>query len=215
MEVIDDFYRKFKGSYFAFLGVGVLLTCITIAVFLYSSVDSRFSISRYWISDLGIGPNGSWIVFRFGVIFSCICFIFFFLYLTRYLQNKGSNKALTWLCFLIGVISSIGGVISQSLYPKTPDVGIHEVYAGIFFIGAFLYCIFYGIAELMNSEVPRIQALSGFIAGIFFVVFLALYAPTLSNPGQNIEMARFAQWMALFSLMGWAIVQGTSCIDED
>jgi hypothetical membrane protein len=92
MNLIDKFYQKVNGCYFAFVGVGTSLLTIFIAYLLYIQVDPTFNILDNFISDLGDGPNYSNVAFSVGVILGSCISLFFYLFLTDFLIGRGAIR---------------------------------------------------------------------------------------------------------------------------
>ena len=132
MEKIDKFYEKINGSYLIFIGIGLSLLFIFIAVILFMQVDPTFSIYSNFISDLGDGPNNSNIVFNVGVIISGIFNLFIYIYLTRFLQKKDANEKLILLAFITAFVSTIG-TIMVGLFTSDTENTLHRTGAGMSF----------------------------------------------------------------------------------
>ncbi|MBN1802707.1 MAG: hypothetical protein JW891_14440 [Candidatus Lokiarchaeota archaeon] len=74
-KILNRLYEKIPGIYFGYLGLGILGISVFLALYLYYISDQSYSIFTHWISNLGIGPNGSSLVFNNG--FVAVCGLFF------------------------------------------------------------------------------------------------------------------------------------------
>ena len=207
MEKIDRFLKRFSGSYFAFIGAGTALISLIIAIVLYRMVDPTFSPTTDWVSDLGEGPNCSNYIFNIGEIATGIILIFFYLYLTTFLQKKGACKILIWTAFIIGLFSAIG-LILAGIFPMYAAPDIHFYAATVCFIGIFFLCIFYGITELLIIENLRKFSISGFIVATITLIFMISLLLSELNYGINRAVYLLLEWISYLAFMAWIIVQG-------
>ena len=207
MEKIDKFYEKINGSYLIFIGIGLSLLFILIAVILFMQVDPTFNIYSNFISDLGDGPNNSNIVFNTGVIISGIFNFLIYLYLTKFLQKKDANEKLILIAFLAAIISAIG-TIMVGLFTSDTENFLHRTGAGLSFFGSFFLIIFYGIVEYKISDIPKKYSVSGFILAPISIVFLVFFLLLILNTGFSSEITIFTEWLAFFANTAWLFIQG-------
>ena len=113
MEKLDNFFEKVNGSYFGIISFLVSGVCIIIAQILYMEADPSFSMSTNFVSDLGTGPHGSYIIFSSGMILTGALIMPFYIYIGWYLQ-KAENLNLLRVAMIMGVISSIGIILVVS-----------------------------------------------------------------------------------------------------
>lgn len=206
IEIIDRFYRKINGCYFAFLGVGTSLLCIFIAYLLFIQVDPSFTIFTHFISDLGDGPNFSNVIFSIGVISSSVISLFFYIFLTKFLIERDANKVLSLLGLIFGLVSCIGSVL-VGIFPSATAPIEHRIGALLSFSGSFFISIFYSCAELTSRDFNKEVAVSGLLIAPFPITFLLTYL-FLHFPGINSTIPIFIEWLAYFTRMGWVIIQG-------
>ena len=206
MGKIDKFYEKINGSYFAFLGAGISLISIFIAFILYIAVDPTFTIITHYISDLGDGQNYSNIVFNVGRIISGIIMFFFFLHLTRLLQNSGINKKLVIISFISGLMYSIG-MILVGVFPSKAAPLMHVIAAAITFFGMFFIYIFFGISDFRISGFSRKPPIAGLIFSPLPLLFM-LSVVLLHTVGFDSRITFFTEWLTYFAMMSWIITQG-------
>lgn len=206
MGRIDKLYEKFNGSYFAFLGAGISICSIIIAIILYVAVDPTFTIMTHYISDLGDGQNYSNIVFNIGHILEGVIFIFSFYYLSLFLRNNEAKVFSTWLAFIGGFVYSLG-LILVGVFPSKMAYEMHIIGAAFVFFGMFFSYIFYGISEFKISEINKKMAILGFIFSplpIFFMLSLLLHFTV----GFPLKIVLLAEWITYFTMMSWIIIHG-------
>lgn len=156
------------------------------------------------MSHLGIGPNGSDIVFNLGSMVSGIVMVFFFFNLSVFLIKKEVPKILVNLAFISGVISSIG-IFLIGLFPGDGSQDLHNFVAGFFFLGGLAYTILYGISELKAKDISKLQALSGFVVAFSFVVFLYFTTIHYFDHELALELSHFSEWILYTLLTLWII----------
>ncbi len=213
MEKIDRFYEKINGSYLIFIGIGLSLLFIFIAVILFMQVDPKFNIYSNFISDLGDGPNNSNIVFNVGVIISGIFNFFIYLYLTRFLQKKEANEKLILLAFIATIVSTIG-TIMVGLFTSDTENTLHRTGAGMSFFGSFFLIIFFSLAEYKIPDIPKKYSVSGLILAPISLVFLVFFILLILNTGFSSEITIFTEWLAFFANTAWLFIQGIYTLRE-
>jgi hypothetical membrane protein len=182
-------------------------------VLLYILGDPSFSVFTHYLSHLGIGPNGSDIVFNLGSMLSGIVMVFFFLNLSVFLIKKEVPKILVNLSLVFGLISSLGNFLI-GFFPGDGSQDLHNFVASLFFLGGLAYCILYGISELKGKGISKLQALSGFVVAFFFVVFIFFTTLSYFNPELALELSHFLEWILFGLLMSWIIGHEVSMIKD-
>jgi len=135
---------------------------------------------------------------------SGVLMIFFFLNLSAYLRRKKTDMRLIYISFIPGVISSIGTFFT-GFFPYTLTQDLHNVSASTFFLGGFAYCIFYGFSEWINNEISKLQASTGFVVALFFLLFIIFTSINYFNPELALEQAHLTEWILFCVLMFWLI----------
>ncbi len=171
---------------------------------MYALNDSSFSFLTHYLSHLGGGPDGVGIVFNVGMMISGPLMICFFLNLSAYLRRKNGNTFLIYISFIPGLLSSIG-TFFVGVFPYTVTQELHNISASFFFVGGFAYCILYGIAEWVTKGVSKLQASSGFIVALFFLLFIIFTAINFFNPAIALEQSHITEWLLICVLMSWII----------
>jgi len=206
MRKMNKLYEKFNGRYFAFLGAGISLSSIFIAIILYVAVDPSFTIMTHFISDLGDGRNYSNVVFNVSQIIIGVIFIFSFYYLSMFLRNNEAKIMLTWFAFMGGLVYSLG-LILVGIFPSKMAYEMHIIGAAFLFFGMFYSYIFYGISEFKISEINKKLAILGFIFAPLPIIFMSslLLHFTVGFP---LKITIFIEWIAYFTMMSWIIIHG-------
>ena len=198
MEEIEKFFKKVNGSIFVFLGLAISVFTIIIAVALYTSTGTSYSIFTHYISDLGAvysAPNNAYMVFTIGMVLQALVQPFTALFLFYFLRKKGTDKKLTnvWLaCSLLAFI----GTIMAGVFPE--DTWKHYHFYGaflVFFFGMMSHG-FFGLAAISTPTITNKHAFPGLLVATINTIFMFLY---ISNVPQS--AVTFFEWMSLFS--GW------------
>jgi len=171
---------------------------------LYNLGESSFSVFTHYLSHLGIGPNGSNIIFNVGSMVSGVVMVFFFLNLSVFLIKKEVLRILVNLSFIFGFISS-AGIFMMGLFPSDVSQYLHNFGAGFFFFGGLAYCILYGISEWTAKGISKLQALSGFVVAFPFLVFIYFTNLNFFNHELALEISHFSEWILFTLLMCWII----------
>jgi len=207
MSLLDKFYEKINGSYFAFLSSGLLLISLLIASAIYYISDNSFSIMTHWVSDLGEGPNFSNYIFNIGEISSGICSILFFLFLTRILYKENKMKVFLLCSFIIAIVASIC-ISLAGAFPMYTKPLIHFAVATICFVGFFISFIIYGYIESLIEEIPKIYSIISYIVSLIIIIFMITFLLDEANLINLREFYLFFEWMSVFSIIIWFISHG-------
>jgi len=225
-EKFDKVYDKIPGYYFGIL-IGLIgAITIVISAILFSTVE-QITFFTHWISNLGGAtvafderpPNGSNVVFGIGLVSAAICAIFFLIYALRILiPGNEKTKWMLHLDLITGLIAIIG-IIIVSFFDMINWLAIHGIGAAMFFIGGMFMVLFFTLTILLNSEIPWIQAIPGFIVSGVFLIFLITFLPHLLSGVELISLladtsnsvynwTRFWEWMVLFAILSWFFIMG-------
>jgi len=208
MERLDKLYEKFNGNYFGIIAITSAAICIIIAYLLYTEADPNFSIASNFISDLGVGPNGSDVFFGLGMILLGTFIMPFFTYLGRYLQKRDNNPKPLRIGIFAGLIGSIG-IVLVGVFPLDPDdnfsYNIHIIFAGVLFYGILTMLLIYGIFEYRNPVIPNILSILAFITAAFYGFFITsvVIQYLTSTPFQAYTYT--AEWIGSWLMGVWII----------
>ncbi|MFX1275850.1 MAG: DUF998 domain-containing protein [Promethearchaeota archaeon] len=193
---LDKTYKNIHGMHFGTVGLLIYALSTLIAVLLYLSVDSSYSIFTHWISHLGDGPNGANIVFNIGWIISSGILLFFLVHEIRELRKKGAIELILDTMLLAAVAFS-AGLLLVGLFPL--HLGIpHTVAATFYFIGGFTYFLLYGIILLTIPVGGKIRSFFAFITVACHLLYFLSPIITIYTVQIGITM-NFLEWMVLIS----------------
>ncbi len=202
MKFREKFFSGFVVSHIVVVGALIgFLTAIT-AILLYISADPTFSFLTHWVSHLGVGPNGSDIVFNGGMVYSGIISWIYSLYLARYLHKNGALKILIIISLGCGIILGIG-LLLLGIFPLELIFGIHNVAAGLFFYGGMFSCIIYGITAYFTPSISKLHSIIGFMIATVFLSYIIINSLPI-----NISFKMAAEWSVFFAIPTWILSQG-------
>jgi hypothetical membrane protein len=208
MEKLDGFYKKFPGSYIAYIGFIFSITFISISVFLYSSTDPSFSIFTHFLSDLGAASKSSSLVFNLGMIISAPLRVLFGIYLLRILASKGANKRLIKIIAYAIMIGAIGSFI-LALFPYDISLLLHMSGALVYFISVIILQSLMAKIELKTPGVPRYLPLLCIAVVSTYILFVGFEISAKVVVSESLmNFACFFEWMGYFSLMIWILSHG-------
>ncbi|MBD3253674.1 MAG: DUF998 domain-containing protein [Candidatus Lokiarchaeota archaeon] len=196
--------KKVNASWIGILGALITLITLFTAVALYMIDYPQFNIMENYISDLGDGPNGSNVVFNTGTIISGVIFFVFFVLIYKYFIGALGSSLLLRFGFISSIISAIGWIMVGIFTDKqAPDM--HLVAAALYFFGALLFGLIYGLITYRKKIISKSHAYLGFFVAIFFTLFLTFFIFKLFNRGLLEEIAIFFEWFAYFSWILWIL----------
>lgn len=184
--------------------IGALIGFLTAiaAIVLYLLADPTFSFITHWVSNLGIGPNGSNIVFNGGMIYSGIISWIYSLYLARFLHKKGAFKILIIISLGCGIMLGIG-LLLVGIFPLELIFGMHNIAAGLFFYGGLFSCVFYGITAYFAKNISKFHSIIGFLTATVFLSYIAINALPIT-----ISFKMASEWAVFFAIPAWILSQG-------
>ena len=214
MENLDNFFRKYNGSYYFFIAIILAVCTVIISIILYIQIDPTFTIVTHYISHLGSTPVGaqegklypSAVVFNTGFAILVIFRILLILFLARYLQIKGAPKKLTIIGIILALFSSSGSLI-VAVVPFSVSLSIHMLGALILFIGTIFSGSMFTTIELKTPNIPRYLPVIIFINVVVYLIFATLLI------GESINFAPDGssviwEWFAFLSSLLWLFVHG-------
>jgi hypothetical membrane protein len=202
MKKGNKFYRNVIVSHIVVVGALIGFLTAIAAILLYISADPTFSFITHWVSHLGVGPNGSSVVFNGSMVYSGIISWIYSLYLAGYLHKKGAIKFLIVISLGCGIILGIG-LLLIGIFPLELIFGIHNVAAGLFFYGGMFSCIIYGITAYLTPSISKLQTIIGFSIASVFLIYIVVNSLPL-----NISFKMAAEWAVFFAIPTWILSQG-------
>lgn len=204
MEFLDGFYKKFPGSYIAFIGFVFSVVFMSIAIILYN--DPNFTIFTHYISDLGASTKDSALLWNTSMILTAPIRVIFGFYFLKFLETRGADKKTIKVTAYFMVISAIGSTI-LALNPHDISRIFHMFGAFIYFIGVVIIQINISKMELKTEGIPKYLPVIGIIVIACYVLFLSFEISELASESFKL-LACFFEWMAFFSLMAWLGLHG-------
>ncbi|MHA2039339.1 MAG: hypothetical protein ACXACX_02500 [Candidatus Hodarchaeales archaeon] len=203
MEKIDKIYEKIHPGYFAFITAIIWMIGLIPAML----VQTDFSFFATHLSFLGSPLNDLYIFFNIFWFISAIFQIIFFLGFTRYLQEKGSGVIITWITFILSVLSSIG-VMGFTIFNSVEAFGVHIIFFMIAFFGGTLYLFSYAYVEWRSSGFSIVQALFNIIVAIFFIIYFILTIVNYGPPVIFPEAHALTGWLFVLAYLIWFFENG-------
>lgn len=214
MENLDNFFRRFDGSYYFFIAIILAVSTAITSIIFYIQIDPTFTIVTHYVSDLGSTPVGaqegklypSAVVFNTGMTILVIFRILVILFLARYLQIKGAPKKLTIVGIIIAFFSSSGSLI-VAVVPYSVSLSIHMLGALILFVGTVFSGSLFTTIELKTPNIPRYLPFILFINVVVYLIFATLLI------GEWMNFAPYGssviwEWAAFLSSLLWLFVHG-------
>ena len=200
-----------NGGYFGIIGAISMASSALISFFLIYSVNPRFNIVSYAVSDLASGPMISNIIYNIGLLISSFAQIPTYISLINYFNNKESYITL----FKVSVLSSVFSIISHnivSLVPLERDILplflIHGIAAGIHYAAGSVSLILIGIIELLKIKVSKILVIISFITGVLYSMVWIRYFISLIVGIPDIFLNNSIQWFTLVGIILWSLLHG-------
>jgi hypothetical protein len=202
MTFLAPLYNKIKGEYFgissSLIGlVGGLTACALYAISL------PFGFDATWVSQVGIGPNGSNYLFNATIIIFAIIFLFFGFAITDWLW--GRSRIVNFLSIILAILNviSVTGAIMVGSNPMHTNQYVHVIGAQMYFICILVYALVIWITLGFAHESSKVFNL----ATIILLGFAMFYAPIFANavsayyPGHTFLTISFDQFIEVMSSM--------------
>lgn len=202
MKQSDKLFNSAFVSHIIVIGALIGFLTAILAILLYILADPTFSFLTHWVSHLGVGPNGSDIVFNGGMIYSGIMCWIYTLYLSGYLYKKGAVSFLILISLVCGVILGVG-LLLLGIFPLEVIFGVHNIAAGLFFYGGLFSSIFYGVTAYFTPKISKFQSIVGFLVATIFLSYIIINSLPV-----NISFKMIAEWAVFFAIPTWIMSQG-------
>lgn len=214
---IELFYKRFPLYTWGFLGIAIISICSLItAIFYKNIVGDRYSLLRYFISELGeVGVSKLASVFNWGLIISGIPMIIFMLGL-----GLRFKTILGYISSAVGIYASINYLL-VGVFPMDISLEAHLFTAMSYFYGGMAAIILFSITIFLDKKrtLPKYVGWLGIgVTGIFAsFLFLPLnnlqngefsLDPTISTR-PNIWWLAFFEWLVFFAVLLWICLIST------
>lgn len=222
MEKINEYLEKYNG-YLGIAAASVGTIMIIIASILHATAGP-FSFFTHWISNLGIGPNGSMYVFNIGLVITVFSFTPFMIYMIRFAWNEMEGehiliKKFSVIITLILSILTLLGLFLVALFPMWPStIVMHFIAAMMFFIGSMFWTISFTITLFLFRKISILQIVATVVAVVVVAIFLGSIVITMGSGIVVADIASFIstsgtflwacfwEWMYLFSILAYVFL---------
>ena len=187
-------------------GISGIISCVIVLIGDFTSIilfPGGFSFIENMVSDLGTGPYG--FIFNFGLIFSGIVSVPYYLALVRSFDNeqiKENLKKFTITFSMISVITFIFVGVFPSIEENYIIYFTHGTFAFISLLTGAVYLILFSIMMLKDQQYKKIQAYHGFIVSGTYIMFLFTWIP-------------ITEWIATFAIITWIIANSFFMISKN
>lgn len=220
---IELFYKKFPLYIWGYLGTAIILICSLItAIFYENIVGDRYSLLRYFISELGeVDVSKLAFVFNLGLIISGIPMIIFMFGLALRFKT-----VLGYISSAVGIYASVNCLL-VGVFPMDVNMEAHIFTAMSFFYGGMAAIILFSITIFLDKKgaLPKYAGWLGIgLAGIFAsFLFLPLNSmqdgefslDPLISPRPNIWWLAFFEWLVFFAVLLWIGIISTVFMIKD
>jgi len=181
----------------------VNLSAVTLALFLYSRIIP-LDFFNMWISNLGIGPNGSASVFKTGLIIHGILLLCFSVGLEQVLHSP-TKKAQFFarLAVLMQIIAGVS-VILVGIYDMGSNLAVHVTAANLYFFPQLFTAMFTTISLIFTKKMTTEQWFFMGILIILTIIYLPVYLYSefiLFFHGAGFFEITFDQWVIMMGSM--------------
>jgi len=204
MKILNNFYKKFPGSYVAYIGFIYSVVFMSIAIVLYN--DPNFTIFTHYISDLGASTRDSALFWNISMLITVPIRLLFGFYFLKFLEQRGASEKSIKITTYFMVISAIGSTLI-ALNPHDISRPFHLVGALTYFIGVIVIQVNISRMEIKVKSIPKYLPFVGFLVVACYGLFLGFEISELISEAFRL-LACFFEWMAFFSLMAWLVLHG-------
>jgi hypothetical membrane protein len=193
----ENFFKKISGKIFGFSSSCIILFSILISIVLNSLSDNSYSVLTHWISQLGVGFNGSNLVFNIGLQIGSGLIIIFHIYESLELRKKGIKQIFLIPLLFSALIYSVGAYF-VGLFPM--NMKIHGIAAAIYFNGCLFHYLIYGYIMVCNVKgFSKFQMiLTILIIQLFMVYIISQLYTTFTNAYWFGISNHILEWLACF-----------------
>jgi hypothetical protein len=236
----SKFFTKRPGGYFI-LVCGIFFLVMVVTAVCLHSLTKPVNPFKYFVSSMGIGPNGSSIALNVGLLVLAFGLYPFIIHLCQLLWMESTEKRvrlnnfLIMFAFIMAMIC-LPGLIMAGIFTMAPaTITLHGIGALLIFIGTMVFGNIFWISlewHKKSSWMLRICSVCVFIffacmIGAIMAILLLNPAETqllLANPGQYIidllgnttdtklDFVRFFEWFYIISIVIWSLIMGVHSI---
>ena len=190
-----------------------------------------FTFSSHWVSNMGVGPNGSAFAFNYGLMISANLMGMFIIALTAKLWGF-EQKGVRSMAIIGGAngVAAVTGIFILTINPMFGNIILHAIGAYMYFTNSIIFFVFATLAmhyakitqkwhEIMTAILLVINI--GNIPIQFYAIRFLLYpelpasdlgfaefASILGSMDPALGLVRIFEWMSLIGFFVWVIGTG-------
>ena len=197
-EKIIGFFNLIPGGIFGILSGLIGIICDIIAIALYPG----YSILNDMVSTLGVGPGADF--FNYGLIFSGLFAVIFYIYLSLTFNKEESNERLIKSTFIIAIISSLL-MASIGIFPAIQDkkliVLLHYFAALSTWLTGITYCIMLAYLILKSPKYSNHLSIIACTPAFMMTILLIFIITPFTQ-----DLVPFTEWLMVFSTIGFIFI---------
>ena len=196
-QFFTDLFKIIPAEYFA-LASGIIGSLTFILSFILYSLGEPINFFTHYISNLGVGPHGSGIVFGIGMGLTVVLMVPFIYALKLWLWSKSKIiNAIFIVSYSFGLISFTSFIIVL-FYDMENAAVIHDISAAVFFFTTVLMTLFLTIVMELEGKISTIQWICTTNLLVISIIFLPLYFRTIITM-YPLEMLTLDDWVIMMS----------------
>ena len=229
MGLLDQFFSglfKIIPAEFFALASGIIGTLTFIISFILYSLGEPINFFTHYISNLGVGPHGSGIVFGIGMGTTIILILPFLYALKLWLWSESKiTNAIFISSFILGIISFTSFIIVL-FYDMENAAVIHDISAAIFFFTTVSMTLFLTIVMELEGKISTIQWVCTTNLLVLSIIFLPWYIRTIfymyplmdlsfddwvimmGSLDPKMDGVRYFEWIGVIFTIIWVIQTG-------
>ncbi len=196
-EKLIRFFKIIPGGIFGILSGLIGIICDFIAIALYP----RYSILHDMVSTLGVGPGADF--FNYGLIFSGIFAVIFYIYLSLTFDKEDSSNTFIKTTFIIAIISSLL-MSTIGIFPAIQDkkliILLHYLAALSTWLTGITYCLMVASLFMKSSKYTNYLSIIAFIPAFMMTTLLIFIITPFTQ-----DLVPFTEWIMVFSVIGFII----------
>jgi len=229
VDLIDQFFtglfKIIPAEYFA-LASGIIGSCTFILSFILYSLGEPISFFTHYISNLGVGPHGSGIVFGIGMGITIVLMIPFVYALKLWLWSDSKITNLIFIGSFIFTLISFTSFMIVLFYDMVDAALIHDISAAIFFASTVSMTLLFTIAMELEGKISTLQWICTTNLLVVSVIFFPWYIRTITYMFPLLELTlddwvimmgsmdpkldgvRYFEWIGMIFTLIWIIQTG-------
>jgi len=201
------------------------------------SLTEPVDLFHYFVSSMGIGPNGSAVALNVGLLVLALGLYPFIVHLCQLLwmdpsqeEARGNNRLIV-VAFVVAMIC-LPGLLMTAFFTMAPaTIVLHAIGAMLIFVGTVVFGSIFWILLERHKETSWLLRICTACGFIFFgcmvgaMILLVVQYPAemqafIANPGQfvvsvlgnmtdeRLDWVRFFEWFYIVSIVTWSLVIG-------